>query len=108
MATLVCGKAQHKVKYPGQTLDEVYTYLDRLEGYDLANEIKDLIKGDIEQEMAALRAAQTELSKVNKLLEKFKEEVIKVLMGESEFTSDVLNPLILQTKEKLLVPSIYI
>ncbi|MRN54735.1 hypothetical protein [Paenibacillus monticola] len=36
-------------------------------------------------------------------MEKFKEEVIKVLMGESEFTPDVLSPLILQTEEKLLV-----
>lgn len=106
--------AQHKAKCAGQTLyspkriegvvlDEVYAYLDWLETYDLANEIKDLKKWDIVQEMATLRAAQTELSKVKKQLEKFKEEVIKVLMGESEFTADVLNPLIQQTEEKLLV-----
>ena len=47
--------------------------------------------------------AQTELSKVNKQLEKFKEEVIKVLTAESGFTADVLNPLIQQTEEKILV-----
>nr|WP_229521943.1 zinc ribbon domain-containing protein [Paenibacillus monticola] len=68
------GKAEHKVKCTGQTLyspkriegvvlDEVYAYLDWLESYNLADEIKDLKKGDIVLEMTALRAAQTEMSR---------------------------------------------
>ena len=48
-----------------------------------------------------IKTATRETSKLNKELSAYKNEVLKVIQGESAFTADILNQLIHKTEDKL-------
>lgn len=99
------GKAQQKVECSGRTLhsqkiiegivlDEVYSYLDQLLTVDLTSEIENLKSRNSADEVKALTKTKQQLSRAELELNKYQEEVLKVIMGESTFDRDMLSGLI--------------
>lgn len=106
------GKALQKVNCSGQTtyshlrlegvvLDEVFSYLDRLEKVDLTEKIKSFSTKNAVQEGKELQKFKKKLDVEQANYSKYKAEVIKVLSGESKFSSEILSELIEQTKQKI-------
>ncbi|MED4378706.1 hypothetical protein [Schinkia azotoformans] len=99
------GKAHQKVKCSGQTtysptriegvvLEEIYAYLDQLKTVDLTSQIEKLKKQNMSEETKALRKYKKEIDKANSDLTGLKNEVIKVINGESSFDRDMLSEMI--------------
>lgn len=106
------GKALRKVDCRGQTvysptrlepivLAEVYSYLGRLATVDLTAKIEEMRKQNSGSEEKEVRRLGTQLSAEEKKLAKYKAEVIRVISGESNFSSDTLNELIEETKQTM-------
>jgi site-specific DNA recombinase len=99
------GKAQMKAECDGQTiyaskkiegivLDELFEYLQQLNKINLTKEIQKLKKQNTNNEVVALRKLEKELETATTQLLKLNEEVIKSVMGESDFKPAILNNLI--------------
>lgn len=85
----------------GIVLEEVRTYLEKLKAVDLSAEITRLQKENTAYEEKAIKRTQAELSAVIAEYQKLKDEVVRVLMGESKFDADMLNGIIAEKAEKI-------
>lgn len=107
------GKALQKVECAGQTaysqvklesivLSQVYTYLDRLATVDLSARVADMQTRHAGNEEKELRKWTKQSDVEQDKLTKYKAEVIRVISGESKFSSEMLNELIHETKQRIL------
>ncbi|RAV06622.1 recombinase family protein [Paenibacillus sp. YN15] len=85
----------------GLVMDEVYSYLDQLQTIDLTNEIEKMRNRNLEEEARALSKCKQQLKRLEHELSKYKEEVLKVIMGESSFDRDMLSGLIKKKEQEV-------
>jgi hypothetical protein len=96
------GKAVHsQFKLESLVVSEVYAYLDRLATVDLTAQIEKMKKSHDGQEERELQKWAKQLQGEREKLAKYKAEVIKVISGESQFSSQTLNDLIEETKRNI-------
>ena len=107
------GKAHQKVDCSGQTtyspiriegavLDEIYAYLEQLKTVDLTSQIENLKKQNMGEETKELGKYKKELSKADSDLAGLKNEVIKVINGESSFDREMLSGMIKDKENQIL------
>lgn len=77
----------------------IYDFLNSLEKVDLSKAIKNGLINNSENEEKKLEKCHKEINELDSNLEVLKNEVIKAINGESTFTSEMLNELLLE-KEK--------
>ena len=80
-------------------LNVIYSFLNTIESIDLTKAVKDGIVNNNSNEENILRKCEQKLNDNEKNIKALKNEVIKSLAGESNFSSELLNELI-EAKEK--------
>jgi len=78
----------------------VYDFLNSLENVDLSKAIRNGIINSSESEEKQLEKYEKEIYEIDKNLNVLKNEVIKTINGESEFTSELINELILENENR--------
>jgi site-specific DNA recombinase len=82
-------------------LDEVLRYLDHLEQVDLTKQLHALKKRNADTETSQLQRMSKELDDANEEMKMYKGEVIKSMKGTGQFTSEILNELIVETSKRI-------
>ena len=93
-------KSIKKEEVEGIVLKCVYDFLDSLEKIDLSKAIRKGVVNNCENEEKELGKCEKELNEIEANLAVLKKEVIKSITGESNFTSELLNELILEKENK--------
>lgn len=78
----------------------VYDFLDSLGKIDLSNAIKNGILNNCDNEEKELKKCEDELKEVKSNITVLKNEVIKTITGESDFSSELLNELIKEKEDR--------
>jgi len=101
---LCSGKSYiSKFKLEKAVLDEVNNFLDRIERIDCSNEIinnKKVLMGESEAEQGRLILLKKEYEKVQENIEKFKHEIYKAILGESDFDRKYINECLKMAEDK--------
>lgn len=101
--TNTCGLEKRNIKkeiVEEIVLKNVYNFLDSLEQVDLSKAIKQGVLNNCENEEKELKKCEMQISEIDANIKVLKDEVVKILTGESSFTAELLNELI-EEKEKL-------
>ena len=96
-----CKKKSHKsncVEEP--ILKEIYSYLDRLETKDLTEEIKRINEKTSNTEGQKIKKLENKLKDCSNKNELFKEEIIRIIQGQSTFAREMITDLIEENKKK--------
>lgn len=86
-------------------LNEIYNYLDRLEKGDLTEEIKKINQKISDNERNILKEIERKIKDCAKKSELFKEEILKIIQGQSTFSREMITELIEENnseKQKLI------
>ena len=82
-------------------MDEIYKYLDTLKNLDLSQEIDRISKQNLQSSEKRIKELKETIAKNEKYLAVLKEEVPKSILGESQFSPEILNESIRDTADKL-------
>lgn len=96
-----CRKKSHKsncIEEP--VLKEIYSYLDRLEKKDLTEEIKRINEKTNNTEGEKIRELERKIKECSSKTELFKEEIVRIIQGQSTFTREMITDLIEENKTK--------
>ncbi|MDN5300921.1 MAG: site-specific recombinase [Thermoanaerobacteraceae bacterium] len=85
----------------GPVLNEIYQYLETLKNLDLSQEIDRIIKQNLQSSEKRIKELKETIAKNEKYLAALKEEVPKSILGESQFSPEILNESIRDTADKL-------
>lgn len=101
--TNTCGLEKKNIKK--EVVEEiilkcVYDFLDSLGEIDLSKAIKKGVLNSCENEEKELKKCERELEETEANINVLKDEVVKTLTGESNFTAELLNELIEEKEEK--------
>lgn len=83
-----------KYKLESAVLQEVYSFLDRVEQIDCSDEVmknKKILVGESQVEQDRLDFLKKELEEAQKNIERFKQAMYKAIIGEGEFDSKYIN-----------------
>ena len=89
------NKASHKsncIEEP--VLKEVYNYLDRLEKKDLSKEVKRIQEKNNNNEGQKIKELEKKIKECSSKNELLKQEIIKIIQGESSFSREMITDLI--------------
>lgn len=75
-------------------LKEIYKYLDSLKSVDLTEEIEKLKRGNVSDDEIKLKQLNKQIISKTEANNKLKEEIVKCLLGQSNFDEKILNELI--------------
>lgn len=103
--TNTCGlekKNKRKEVVEEVVLKCVYDFLDSLGQIDLSKAIKKGVLNSCENEEKGLKRCEKELEEVEANIKVLKDEIIKTLTGESNFTAELLSELIEEKETKKL------
>ena len=78
----------------------IYDFLNSLENIELSKAIKKGIINNCEEEEKQIKQYEKELNEIETNLSVLKNEVVKTINGESNFTSELLNELILEKESR--------
>lgn len=81
-------------------LEEIYSYLDRLEKKDLTEEIRKINKKTNSMEGEKIKELERKIKECSNKNELLKEEVIRIIQGQSNFTREMVTDLIEENKNK--------
>lgn len=103
--TNTCGLEKKSIKK--EVIEEivlkcVYDFLDSLGQIDLSKAIKKGVLNSCENEEKDLKKCERELEEIEANINVLKDEVVKTLTGESNFTAELLNELITEKEERKL------
>ena len=103
--TNTCGLEKKSIKK--EVIEEivlkcVYDFLDSLGHIDLSKAIKKGVLNSCENEEKDLKKCERELEEIEANINVLKDEVVKTLTGESNFTAELLNELITEKEERKL------
>lgn len=101
---LECESKKHnyrKEDVEKPVLEAINIFLNTLQEVDLKEEIEKIKNDNIQEDTNILKVAIKDIEKKKSEIEKLKEEVVKVLMGESSFSKEMLSEM-LQAKTKEL------
>ena len=96
-----CRKKSHKsncIEEP--VLQEIYSYLDRLENKDLTEEIKRINEKTNNTEGEKIKELERKIKECSSKTELFKEEIVRIIQGQSTFTREMITNLIEENKTK--------
>lgn len=82
-------------------LNEIYRYLDTLKNLDLSQDIDKLINQNLKGSEKRIKELKETIAKNEKYLAVLREEVPKSILGESQFSPEILNEAIKNTSQKL-------
>ena len=82
-------------------LNEIYKFLDSFEEKDLADEIKRIKSKTENAEGNQIKELDKEIKSYSNKLESLKDEVVKSITGESDFSKELLAQIIEQHQEKI-------
>lgn len=82
-------------------LNEIYNYLDLLERRDLKEYAKELYKNSEDIEGKQIKELEKNIKKYVHENELYKEEIIKIIKGESTFTRELLTGVIEENNKKI-------
>ncbi len=91
--------AQPKIEEP--VLEEIYQYLDGLEKIDMAAQINKIKERNLKNEEKELRAIRKKINEQEQEIYTLNNEVVKALMGQSNFTTNQLSNVINQKTSEL-------
>lgn len=97
-----CKQKSHKnntIEKP--VLNEIYKYFDLLEQRDLSDYVRKIHKNNEETDEKELKELNIELKELLKKNELLKEEVMKVIMGQSAFSKDLLTEMMNENNGKI-------
>lgn len=90
-------------------LNEIYAYLDRLEKKDLSEEIKRINEKANNNDGNIIKEIEKKIIECSKKNELFKDEILKILQGQSAFSREMITDLIeenISEKQKLITKKI--
>lgn len=97
-----CKKKSHKnntIEEP--VLNEIYHYLDLLEKRDLSEYIKKIHKSANDNEGKKIRELEKNIKDYTNKNDLLKEEIIKVIKGESTFSRELISELMEENNQKI-------
>ena len=97
-----CKKKSYKnnrIEKP--VLQELYKYFDSLEKVDLTEYIKDMHKKNNDVEGKQIRELEKDIKNYIRKKELLKDEVMKVIAGNSSFSKEMLNNMIEENNQKI-------
>lgn len=98
-----CGLEKRSIKketVEDIVLKSVYDFLDSLEKIDLSNAIRKGILNNCDNEEKELNSIKKELKDTEVNIDVLKKEIVKVLSGESSFSSELINELLTEKENK--------
>lgn len=97
-----CTKKSHKnntIEEP--VLMEIYKYFDLLEKRDLSDYVRKIYKSTNDNEGKQIRELEKSIKELENKNELLKEEVMKVIMGKSTFSRELLSDMMEENKQKI-------
>ena len=100
---LVCGNTMHRVDLFDKVVnDDVRAFITELDKEKLLGAYKDELEKQFDDASGILRKITASIKQAERELEKLKAEVLKVIMGESQFKEEMLTQMI-ESKEAELI-----
>ena len=96
-----CNKKSHKsncIEEP--VLKEIYSFLDRLEAEDLTKEIERINMKANNNEGQKIKDIEKQIKECSNKNELFKDEIIRIIQGQSTFTREMITDLIEENNAK--------